>query len=157
MGDVYVLCDPGDGTPMYVGATLNSPEERLQQHIDKPVNANMRIWMKELEEESLSPEIRIFKKNVASQRLGQAEQRARDILSEEFDLLNATNHKHLGESAKKDKGRRLDIQKSVLLTETQEEGIENIADRFGIPQGRVIRFALDQVLLRLEKKDNGGS
>jgi predicted GIY-YIG superfamily endonuclease len=55
---VYVLIDPRDGTPRYVGISKD-PHARLAQHINEVENEK-RAWLAELKRMGLSPELEVL-------------------------------------------------------------------------------------------------
>lgn len=55
---VYVLIDPRDGTPRYVGVSKD-PRSRLAQHMNEVENEK-RAWLAELKRMGLSPELEVL-------------------------------------------------------------------------------------------------
>jgi predicted GIY-YIG superfamily endonuclease len=55
---VYVLVDPRDGTPRYVGISKD-PRSRLAQHMNEVENEK-RAWLAELKRMGLSPELEVL-------------------------------------------------------------------------------------------------
>lgn len=59
-GSIYVLKDPRDGAPRYVGKTICPLRKRLIEHYSKPVTAKMRAWVDELNTMGLRPTIELL-------------------------------------------------------------------------------------------------
>lgn len=56
---IYALRDPGTNEIKYVGKS-NNPESRAKNHYSEGVNARKMLWMKDLKERGLRPELIIL-------------------------------------------------------------------------------------------------
>ena len=57
MTKIYALVDPRDRRVRYVGKTRTTLARRLEGHLEKPTNHGMRLWLTELYEVKLRPDI----------------------------------------------------------------------------------------------------
>jgi hypothetical protein len=56
---IYALIDPPDDTVRYVGVTKNA-YFRLAQHMHSSTNGDKTVWINELKQQGLSPEMEIL-------------------------------------------------------------------------------------------------
>ena len=53
---IYALLDPRDGSVRYVGVTSQSLDARLRQHIERPSNYGVKMWVRDLKESAREPQ-----------------------------------------------------------------------------------------------------
>lgn len=70
---VYVLCDPRDGYPRYVGVTRNSLEKRLAEHICDKNTTKKTSWIKKLRKYGLKPVVRLWLENISEHEIDEKE------------------------------------------------------------------------------------
>lgn len=58
---IYILKDPRNGVPRYVGKTKH-PKERLRNHIGRPSSGAVKRWIVQLSRDGVLPEIEIIDK-----------------------------------------------------------------------------------------------
>lgn len=89
---IYALIDPRNNQIRYVGKTINTLQNRLREHIwisrTERSKCRRAVWIKELFESNLKPEI-VLLETVNENQWRKAEQKwEKDLKNQGFDLLN---------------------------------------------------------------------
>lgn len=93
-GCIYALCDP-DGTPRYIGKTVQTPGARRGEHIREATTrgrqSQVHKWTRWLLSVGATPALWVLEHGVPIDRLNQAEMSHISAFREAgFDLLNYT-------------------------------------------------------------------
>ena len=122
-GVVYALCEPDTDEIRYIGATKQSPKDRLKAHIYGQTSKSVSEWISGLQNNDKLPDVKVLSEVSLSELAGE-ERRYVDTHWETCDLLNTNRRPSYSPNGPQTKSVS---PESVSVGPSRGGAVENIA------------------------------
>jgi hypothetical protein len=139
---IYILKDPSDSTPCYVGRTTD-PEARLEAHSTTLTNSLKERWVYSLKQRGLRPEMEIIETVYGAEADARERWWISQYMSKGYKLVNSVHvpeEMRLVVDAPGYKPKKEYV--GVWLTDSQAEKIDMVSERYNLSRAAAIRFII---------------